>query len=456
MKVPRRILKLWNIILDPRIYPIVVAVFIFALKLMIINTPAPTLPPSECTDAKDGFPTGCGFVFDEAYYIPAARKYLAGEAVNNEHPPIAKFMIVLSILIFGDNPLGWRFFPSLMFSISVMAVGYIAHHLTRRRFVYLTAPLFYGFDVMSFNIGQIAMLDSIALGFGLIGTLYFLKEKYKYAALFLGLSLSSKTAMLFLIIALLLYKALHSLISNRDLLKALNDFSHVFEKMIIIIAVIFIASLAVYDYSLNAFNNPLNHLDYILNYHSSLRYNCSEFHLPFYCIVREVKSGSVSETTVDLPMSWTVPYFSFSPAPYHIVTLSTSEEEWRPVAYWGIYSPIWWTTWVIVATLAIQLLDSIRRRKETKIETFLLSWIGVNYGIYFILAYILSRWVYPFYFIPTIPALAIGLPYVLGEEGFPRLVVYALLATQLIWFFIFFPVKSDMHITILKLLNLPR
>ncbi|HIQ29176.1 MAG TPA: phospholipid carrier-dependent glycosyltransferase [Candidatus Caldiarchaeum subterraneum] len=456
MKLSRKLKVSWDIISDTKVYPIVVAAFIFTLKLMIINTPSPTLPPSECTEAKNGFPTGCGFVFDEAYYVPAARKYLAGEAVNNEHPPIAKFMIVLGILIFGDNPLGWRFFSSLMFAVSVATVGYIAQHFTRNKFVYLTAPLFYGFDIMAFNIGQLAMLDSIALGFGLIGTLFFLKEKYRSSALFLGLALSSKTAMLFLIIALLAYKLLHSLTSDRNLLKAFNNFSYVFERTIIIIVAIFIASLAVYDYSLNAFDNPLNHLDYILNYHSRLRYNCSEFNLPFYCIVREVKSGVVKETVVDLPMSWTVPYFSFRPAPYHVVKLSVGEEEWRPVAYWGIYSPIWWTTWVIVVTLAIQLLDLIRIREDAKAEVFLLTWIGVNYGIYFILGYLMSRWVYPFYFIPTIPALAIALPYLLGEKGFPRLVVYALLVTQLIWFFIFFPVKNDIHIAILKLLNLPR
>ena len=48
--------------------------------------------------------------FDEgAFYIPAAREYLNGNFLANfEHPPLAKLFMSAGILIFGDNPWGWR------------------------------------------------------------------------------------------------------------------------------------------------------------------------------------------------------------------------------------------------------------------------------------------------------------------------------------------------------------
>ena len=445
-------------ILNRRIYPIILAVFILSLKLMIIYTPSPTLPPEECTYPPEsgGFPSGCGFVFDEAHYVPAARRLMMGEAVNNEHPPLAKFLIVAGILIFGDNPLGWRIFSVISFSISVALIAYLAWELTRRRIVMYLAPLLFGMDVMSFNIGQIAMLDSPALVFLLAGTLLFLKERYIPAAVLLALASLSKTATLFAVAGLLFFKFVQEYNRRRSLREAYISWTRIFERMAIVGIAISLAGMAAYDYAYGAFATPFEHLDYMLNYHSQLKYRCNEFNLPFNCVVREVKSEQVVTTIVDLPMSWTLPIFSFQPAAYHVVTVSDGVDEWHPIAYWGIYSPLWWTTWIAILAMGYQLFEGIRLRRDVKLEAFTLSWIIFNYGIYFILGYIMTRWVYTFYFILTLPAIAIAIPYILADKGFPRTVLYALTIAQITWFFIFFPVKSDLHIAILKPLNLPR
>jgi hypothetical protein len=108
---------------------------------------------------------------------------------------------------------------------------------------------------------------------------------------------------------------------------------------------------------------------------------------------------------------------------------------------------------VVLAFVAYQVLTT---RGGDRLSAFTTSWILVGYGAYFIIAYVLSRWVYTFYFVPTIPALAIGLPVILSGSRTNKLVLYALTALQLGWFFTYFPVRSDIHIQILELLNLPR
>jgi len=92
--------KVWVSLRDPKTLALILFITVMAIKLSIINYPSPEKPPSECVSNFDG----CGFVFDEAHYIPAVRKLMMGEPANNEHPPLSKALMMLGIAIFGDNP----------------------------------------------------------------------------------------------------------------------------------------------------------------------------------------------------------------------------------------------------------------------------------------------------------------------------------------------------------------
>ena len=47
-------------------------------------------------------------VFDEVHFVAQGRHYLHGESFLDPHPPLAKLIIALGILIFGDHPWSWR------------------------------------------------------------------------------------------------------------------------------------------------------------------------------------------------------------------------------------------------------------------------------------------------------------------------------------------------------------
>jgi len=434
-----------KILENPRFIAVLSTTVLLLLRLLIVNYPSPTLPPDQCIDQPK---SECALIFDEYYYVPAARKLMVGEAVNNEHPPLSKLMIAAGIAIFGDNPLGWRF-PSMLFSS--MAVGILAMfawHLTRRPIIVWVTTIMLGADIMLFNVGSIAILDGPAFFFTVLGALLYIRNRFTFSGLALSLAMLSKTSSLFAYLGLLLYTLVIGYGEKRSCRNALEKFLHAFEKTSIPIVIIVLAGLTAYDIAFRAYSNPFAHLDYMLTYHSQLRYNCVEYNLPFRCIDR-------SGTVVDLPFSWISPLQQFQPMPFNVQTVSDGVRSWHPIAYWGIYSPYWWTTLVVIPFILYEMISKIRTGQNATIETLVISWLSLNYGVYYIIGYIFSRWVYPFYFITALPALVIGLAIMLEKGVFPRAVLLALVAAQLVWAFIYFPVKSELHLEILRILNLP-
>jgi dolichyl-phosphate-mannose--protein O-mannosyl transferase len=62
------------------------------------------------------------FTFDEHHFIPNARHYLLGQPDVNDHPPLGKLFIAAGMLLFGDNPTGWRA-ASLILGLQTLVVA---------------------------------------------------------------------------------------------------------------------------------------------------------------------------------------------------------------------------------------------------------------------------------------------------------------------------------------------
>lgn len=62
-------------------------------------------------------------MFDEVHYVPAAQALLDLSGPRNvEHPLLGKELIAAGIALLGDNPFGWRLFPSLAGTATVLGV----------------------------------------------------------------------------------------------------------------------------------------------------------------------------------------------------------------------------------------------------------------------------------------------------------------------------------------------
>jgi predicted membrane-bound dolichyl-phosphate-mannose-protein mannosyltransferase len=418
-----------------RAWLISITLIILVFKLLIIPYPWPELPPESCVNPPiDG--GRCGFIFDEAHYIPAVRKVLRGEAANNEHPPLSKALMMLGILIFGDNPYGWRTFITICGAASVYLVGLLAYELTKSLKASVIAAALFGFDIMSFNLSSIAMLDAPALAFSLLGAYLYLRKRRVLSGLAFGLALLSKLSTTFILFAILLYDLAKTSYEETSFRGAMRRWIGVIEKTCFTAIIILIIGLGIYDYSYGAFQTPFEHLDFMLNYHSGLTFS----------------EGDV----VDTPLSWTNPIFQFPRASYFVVAVQVdSLKTYHPIAYYGMQTPLWWMTWIVFIFAIYLAYTRLRAGKFPDLELFMLCWLLTNYLIYFPLAHILHRWVYSFYFYNSVPIIAVAISRLLEGERLSELILYLLLAGQICFFLYFFPVKPQWYIDFLLWLGLP-
>jgi dolichyl-phosphate-mannose--protein O-mannosyl transferase len=103
--------------------------------------------------------------WDEVNYIPAVRWFLNGVIDNREHPPLAKELISLGLLIFGDTPLGWRFMVSLFGALALVAVYLWGLALFREQRPALWAVMFTVVNQMLYVESRTANIDTFMLTF---------------------------------------------------------------------------------------------------------------------------------------------------------------------------------------------------------------------------------------------------------------------------------------------------
>jgi dolichyl-phosphate-mannose--protein O-mannosyl transferase len=156
-----------------------------------------------------GITTPGKFVFDEVHYVPAARQMLepvmAQPMLNPMHPPLAKQIIALSIRIFGDSALGWRYPGTLFGALAVVAMYLCGLVLFEAQEPAIACALIAFFNQMLFVMARTAMLDIFALAFGLFGIAAFMhgfKQRrphlwFALAGVAFGLSTACKWSGLF-------------------------------------------------------------------------------------------------------------------------------------------------------------------------------------------------------------------------------------------------------------------
>ena len=158
-----------------------------------------------------------GLVFDEVYYVDAARDFLAFgvEVAKDEpefvvHPPLGKWFIAIGIRLFGDNEFGWRFATAVAGTISIILIGLIAQRLFRSQFLTLLATFLAAVDGLALVHSRTSLLDNFLTTLILTATYFFIRKNYVVTAIFLGLALGTKWSALYFIAvfgAVALYRA---------------------------------------------------------------------------------------------------------------------------------------------------------------------------------------------------------------------------------------------------------
>lgn len=130
---------------------------------------------------------------DDGLYTYAGWEYLTGHdptLLNAEIPPLGKYVIGLSILIFGNQNIF-----ALVSGLFVLGAFFALNKIVFQDSFLAFLPVYLlSFDPLFYTQLQSTYLDLFYLSFLLLTFIFFLKERFIIAAIFLGCMIATKTS----------------------------------------------------------------------------------------------------------------------------------------------------------------------------------------------------------------------------------------------------------------------
>jgi len=156
------------------------------------------------------------YIFDEVYHAFTAREYLhnhveawewwttppAGVAYEWTHPPVAKYGMIIGMLLFGENSFGWRVGSATLGVLSILGIYLLVSSLTKNRNFALLSAFLISIEGLHISQSRIAMNDMYMLNFYIWSLYASVKSRWKFSAILYGLALASKWSALYGIIPL--------------------------------------------------------------------------------------------------------------------------------------------------------------------------------------------------------------------------------------------------------------
>ncbi len=376
-------------------------------------------------------------IFDEAYYVNAARVVLgwtvpvdghyAGSALgldpNTEHPPLGKVLMALSMLGFGDNGLGWRF-PSLVAGLIGLAAVYgIVRATGETARLGVLAVGFLAFENLTFVHGRIGTLDMLSLAAILVGAWLGLRGRWALAGAACAVGSLVKLTGAFGLLALLIYQAVVLIQSRRGQPRRLG-WADLRPTLLLVsaYAVVAIAGLWALDLRFSGYGDPWAHLVHMMSFGAALQTSGAPDGIasnPWQWLVNEGQINYL-RVAVDTKVG-------------EVVTATAVKVDFR-----GALNP------VLLGALPLAFLFTFwyAWRKGSLLAIWCLAWAAANYLPYYPLAILSHRIMYLYYFLPTIPALAVAVAILLARSGLPRMVVWGYVAAFMLAFVALFPFRA--------------
>ncbi|HEV2226869.1 MAG TPA: glycosyltransferase family 39 protein [Nitrososphaerales archaeon] len=418
-----------------------------------------------------------GCIMDEVFYVPEAVGVLSGEHCattisycHMEHPYLVPALIAGGMAVFGTyNAVGWRIMPALLGTFSIPLLFGIAWKVSGDKKVAYLSALLLSLDVMFFSQSSGALLDVPEVFFGLAaffayfaGLRWWKLDKYIIAGIFLGVAGLAKETAVFIALAFLTYLLLFGEGSRGSRVYSIF-------KVALVLALVFAVGLQAYDSTLGSPAMPtfVQHVGYVLSYGSSLKADklACQPTTGYWCKFPNDPGGAPI-----LPFDWLLYY---SPVAYFATSVSVcpntvngvcqgGQYSYVSLAYYGVTNLIQtWTVFVWVPLAAFVVYRHFRRPQPrfdqfgfadggtpaqstpgiTRFAGLALTMFLWTYVPY-IFIFLTQRVTYPFYFIPAVPAVALGASYWLTRDWFPSKLMYVYLAMAFIFFFVYFPAKG--------------
>ncbi len=348
------------------------------------------------------------FVFDEAYYVPAARDLIAGAVSNVEHPPLAKGLIAVGILAFGDQGIGWRLPSILAGTIAILLLYLLTRQLADKRTALLAAFLL-GFESLWFVHASIAMLDIVAVTLGLWALLMLVRREWVWTGAVVGLAMLAKETMVVLVGVAAVYAALQGAPGTGARQAARRAGTALFFVGVSAF-IVFMAGLQIYDSAYRAFPNAFSHVARMI------RHN------------RAISAPAFSDAVH--PWQW---FSGFTPSGYFVTSAAIGKDLKRTyVQYMGQPNLVT----VLLIWLALPFSVPLVKQRNTNAVLHVVAF-GLSWAFFAAVAF--ARITYPYYMLLLIPSLCVLVAMFLSK--LPRAVVATCLVGVVLWFLAWFPVN---------------
>jgi predicted membrane-bound dolichyl-phosphate-mannose-protein mannosyltransferase len=375
-------------------------------------------------------------IFDEAYYVNAARAILGwhispdaayfgspiGLDPNSEHPPLGKLAIAASMLVFGDNGLGWRL-PSVIAGVVALLATYAIVRTTgRSRWLGVLAVVILALDNLTFVHARIGTLDMMAVAAILVGAWLGLSHRPALAGTAFAIGCLVKITAIFGLVAYVAMEAVPLIQRARrgEVLTA-RDLR---EPAIAIgaAALVGLGGLWLLDLRFTEFSNPLAHIGHMLSYGVSLT------------------GGAQPSGITSNPWDWLVNGggFDYLRVNVNLTVNGQVVSSYPSVEFQAALNP------VLIGTIWLAVPIAIVRafRQGDRLAQWCLIWIAANYLSFFALVAITHRITYFYYILPTVPALAALTALMLLRSKLPSFVTVAYVAALVVGFVAYFPFRQ--------------
>jgi dolichyl-phosphate-mannose-protein mannosyltransferase len=374
-------------------------------------------------------------IFDEKYYVNAARVIAGydvqpgepyadaprGEDPNREHPPLGKLLIAGSMRIFGDTSYGWRA-PSIIAGVLAILLLYaLVAAATRDRWLALFAAGILAFDNLAFVHGRIATLDMPFVALLLAGAWCWVRGRPILAGVACAFAAMVKLTAIYGLVALLaleIGRVLVVRVRERRWWRAAAASAAMLGASFV---AVWVGGMWALDLAFTSFRTPWDHLRHMLDYGFAIS-----------------RPGGPANTE-SRPWQWLLneiqmPYMRVN----EDVVADGAVVQSRPVVdFRGAMNPV-----VIgAAPLAFGFAAWRAWHVRDRLSLWVVAWVGATYVLLFPLAYGANRTMYIFYFLITLPAVAVSIAQLLRQSGLPRVVGWAYGLAVLVGFLGYFPFR---------------
>jgi Dolichyl-phosphate-mannose-protein mannosyltransferase len=181
----------------PLLALVLVSLLSLGVRLLLLDEPC----ASPCTTASEHT-----LIFDEAYYVQAARVIAGirppsqdhysssplGTDPNAEHPSGAKLIMAAAIEIFGDGPFAWRIGSVLMGSIAILGMFALVRSAGGGRWPAVGAAALMASDNLLLVHGRIGTLDIYVVAMMVWAVAFYLRGRPLIAGIVLAVGLAFK------------------------------------------------------------------------------------------------------------------------------------------------------------------------------------------------------------------------------------------------------------------------